>query len=277
MFKAELKVIKNAARFVADDRLKGESLYPAFVTLYNEYQKLFKAFRRMIRMSDKQQHGLISELEQAFESFIRTLVTSIDAKHRLTAGHSTRVTEYVLFLGQKLSLGPEELEVLKYAALLHDIGKIGIPDAVLNKCGRFTLEERAVMNEHSAWTHRILSDIRLPRHLRDIPRMASCHHEKMDGTGYPYGLSGEGIPFFARIIAVGDVFDALTSRRDYPKYDRGKEFGLDAMSMDMAFGILEKDRHTHFDPGVVDVAMAHRLELERLWQQLHTPKPGDAA
>lgn len=270
MFSEEEQVLRQAEKVVRDERYKDSPLHAEFVSLFDGYQRLLKHVRRVIRVSDRQQNGLISELEQAFESFVRTLATTIDAKHRLTAGHSARVTEYVLFIGDRMGFSPEDMEVLKYAGLLHDIGKIGIPDEVLTKNGPFSPEERLIMNEHSTWTWRILSVIRLPRNLREIPRMAACHHEKFDGTGYPYGLKGDEIPFFSRILAVGDVFDALTSRRDYPKYDREKILSTDPMSMEKAFSILTKDQNVHFDPAVVSVVLDHKAEFETLWQNLHT-------
>ncbi|WP_420264790.1 HD-GYP domain-containing protein [Candidatus Magnetominusculus dajiuhuensis] len=270
MFSEEEQVLNQAGKVVSDERYKDSPLHAGFVSLLDSYQRLFKQVRRLIRLSDKQQHGMILELEQAFESFVRTLVATIDAKHRLTAGHSTRVTEYVLFIGKKMGFSDEQMEVLKYAGLLHDIGKIGIPDAVLTKNGPFSPDERLKMNEHATWTWQILSVIRLPRNLCEIPKMAACHHEKMDGTGYPYGLKGDDIPFFSRLIAVADVFDALTSRRDYPKYDREQILSPDPMSMDKAFSILTKDQNIHFDPTVVSVVLNHRPEFEAMWQSLHT-------
>ena len=270
LFSVEEKTLEHAEKIQNDEKYKDAPLINEFSKLLKGYKRIFKQLRRLIKLSDKQQHSLAFELEQAFESFIRTLATTIDAKHKLTAGHSTRVTEYALFLGQFFNLSDEELEVLKYAGLLHDIGKIGIPDAVLTKCGRFTPEERAIMNEHAVWTDNIVGKIRLPRNLKEVPRMAACHHEKMDGTGYPYGLKKDEIPFFARLLAVGDVFDALTSKRDYPKYDKDQELGLDAMSMDRAFSILEKDQNTHFDPDIIKIVLEKRPELEKLWQRLHT-------
>jgi response regulator RpfG family c-di-GMP phosphodiesterase len=216
---------------------------------------------------------LVSELREAFESFTITLAKTIEAKHPLTAGHSHRVTEYSLLLGSKMELNQDEMEQLKYAGLLHDIGKIGVPDRVLTKKGRFEPEERVLMNEHAVWTFKILNNIRLPRTLQDIPRMAACHHEKMDGSGYPYGLKGEDIPIFARIMAIGDVFDALTSPRDYPKYDGNNTFGFDPLTMDRVFNIIDRDQGSHFDPDIVKIALNCREELEAMWIKLHNKGP----
>ena len=211
---------------------------------------------------------LVNELRSAFESFARTLSRAVEAKHPLTAGHAVRVTEYSLLLARQLGLASADLEVLKYAGLLHDIGKIGVPDRVLTKQGQFDAEERALMNDHAMWTNRILSEIRLPRSLGEVPWVATCHHERVDGTGYPAGLRGEAIPLLSKIIAVGDVFDALTSRRDYPKYESGRVYTLDPLTLAKAFGILDRDQGTHFDRQVVAAAFAAREELASLCARL---------
>jgi HD-GYP domain-containing protein (c-di-GMP phosphodiesterase class II) len=213
---------------------------------------------------------LLEQSRKAFESFIRTLTTVIDAKHPLTAGHSHRVTEYALFLGQLLGLGEQELDILKYATLLHDIGKIGVPDSILTKKGRFTEEERLAMNEHARWTHTILAEIHLPDALKEIPLMASCHHERVDGSGYPQALSHGQIPFFSRIIAIADVFDALTSLRDYPKYDHDQTLGFDPLTMDHAFNIIARDKGKHFDSQIATVAISNRSGMEALWKTLYS-------
>lgn len=117
------------------------------------------------------------------------------------------------------------------------------------------------MNGHATWTNLILSEIRLPRNLLDVTRIAACHHERIDGKGYPNCLEGDAIPFLSRIIAVCDVFDALTSRRDYSKYDGATVFTLDPLPLAKAFDILERDQGTHFDPLVVTEALAAREDL----------------
>jgi HD-GYP domain-containing protein (c-di-GMP phosphodiesterase class II) len=208
-------------------------------------------------------------LETAFESMVRALSTAIEARHPITAGHSNRVTEYSVLLGQKMGLSEEDLEIIKYAGLLHDIGKIAIPDAILTKKGRFNAEERKAMENHSLWTLRILEPISLPKSLKSVPIIAASHHEKVDGTGYPYGLLKEEIPFFACILAVGDVFDALTSIREYPKYDGNAILGIDPMPKDRVFEIFQKDRDKHFHPDVIQVALQSRNDLESLWYDLH--------
>ncbi|MBT7261357.1 MAG: response regulator, partial [Desulfobacula sp.] len=165
---------------------------------------------------------LHDELKLSFKSSIQTLSATVDAKHPLTAGHSLRVTEYSIAIAKEIGLGKKELDNLYYAGILHDIGKIGIRDDVLLKNGPFTPEERAEMNTHPLKTKDILDNFHFPRTLRHVSKIASSHHEKVNGKGYPLGLKSGQIPMGAKIIAVADVFDALTSPRDYPKYAFGK-------------------------------------------------------
>ncbi|NQU64515.1 MAG: HD-GYP domain-containing protein [SAR324 cluster bacterium] len=284
IFTSEEQIIKTAETFLTDDRYLDNPLFSQFSDLLKSYKKIFKQLKRLVKISDKQQarlnelndsletenYQLMLELGQSFESFVRALSIAVDAKHPLTAGHSNRVTEYSIFLGKRIGLSEDELELLKYAALLHDIGKIGVPDNVLTKKGRFNEEERLVMNQHAVWTYRILNDINLPKAFEEVPRIASCHHEKLDGTGYPHGLKGKKIHFFSRILAVSDVFDALTSLRDYPKYDGDQIFSFDPMSMNRAFSILQKESGNHFDPEVVSTIINERTSLEALWQHLYS-------
>ena len=283
LFNTEEKTIAEAEAVLSGDSNKKNPLFSAFTNLLTNYKKTFKQLRRLINLSDKQQarlnefneflenenYQLVGQLGQAFESFVRALSTAVDAKHPLTAGHSHRVTEYSIHLGQKIGLPDTDLEALKYTALLHDIGKIGVPDAVLTKKGRFSDDERKVMNEHPVWTYRIINGIALPASFKDVPNIASSHHEKLNGKGYPYGLKGDKIPLFSRILAVSDVFDALTSLRDYPKYDGSTTMSFDPMPLEKAFSILEKDSGSHFDPDVVSLALDEESALTDLWQQLY--------
>lgn len=214
---------------------------------------------------------LIEELRQGFESFIRTLTETLDAKHKLTAGHSHRVTEYALLLGCHLGLDDTVLDVLKHAALLHDLGKLAVPDRVLTKNGRFTDEELQIMQSHPMWTGRILGRMHLPRHLTHVPEIASSHHERPDGRGYPLGMADEQIPCLAKIIAVADVFDALSSRRDYPKYDEQTQssMGCGALALERVFEILQEGAGSQLDAVLVATMLEHRPDFELLWQRLH--------
>jgi len=194
---------------------------------------------------------LVDEILLSFNSTIKTLSSAVDARHQFTAGHSERVREYSLKIAYEMKLSKEDIETLSYAALLHDIGKIGISDAVLMKNGPYTADDWAEMKTHPQKTKHILDNLHFKRHLRQVPDIAFRHHEKINGTGYPEGIAGEQIPLGAKIIAVGDVFDALTSRRDYPKYDGETTMTHDPMPVPDAVEILKSQSGSHFDPFVV--------------------------
>jgi putative nucleotidyltransferase with HDIG domain len=194
---------------------------------------------------------LMDELEASFEGAMSTLAATVDARHPLTAGHSQRVTEYALMIAEEMGLDEDERVMIKYAGLLHDIGKIGIKDQVLLKDGPFTPEERSEMDDHPAKTRSILEKFHFPKRLREVPLVAAYHHEKVDGRGYPYGLTREELPLGSRILAVADVFDALTARRDYPKYTDGQMMGFEGMDPEKVVHILTSDSGSHFDPEVV--------------------------
>jgi HD-GYP domain-containing protein (c-di-GMP phosphodiesterase class II) len=195
---------------------------------------------------------LHEELRLSFDSSLRTLSATVDARHPLTAGHSERVTEISIMIAKKMHLLEHEIRILKFAALMHDIGKIAIPDDILLKNGRFNPEEKAIMNIHPAKTREILENFYFPDFLGNVPLIASSHHEKMDGSGYPKGLKDHEIPLASRIMAVADVFDALTAKRDYPKYIGNETFGYDPLPHSMVLSIINNGRGGHFDNMVVD-------------------------
>ena len=181
-----------------------------------------------------------------------TLSAIVDARHHFTAGHSDRVKEYSLLIAEEIKLPKEEVERLRYAALLHDIGKIGVRDKVLLKNGAFTSEDWLEMKTHPSKTKTILDNFHFPRHLKEVPEIAYRHHEKMDGTGYPDGLTGDQLPLCSRIIAVADVFDAMTSLRDYPKYAFGKTLDCEPMPLDQVVRFLREQAGIQFDAQVVE-------------------------
>jgi putative nucleotidyltransferase with HDIG domain len=194
---------------------------------------------------------LIDELKLSFNSSITTLSAIVDARHPLTAGHSLRVTEYSLLIAKEMGLGENDIEVLRLAALLHDIGKIGIRDSVLLKEGLFTPAERAEMNSHPVKTRMILETFYFPRRLRSVPDIACHHHEKVDGSGYPDGLNGDALPLGSRILAVADLFDALTSRREYPKYTSRETLGMEPMPLKTVLSLLQQESGNHLASEVV--------------------------
>ncbi|MBY0450060.1 MAG: HD domain-containing protein [Cyanobacteria bacterium] len=185
---------------------------------------------------------LTTDRKTAFESFIKTLSSTIDARDPITAGHSERVAEYSTLLGDEMKMDYDEVEALKYASLLHDIGKIGIREDILIKDGRLTQKEYRHIQKHAYYTYEILKNIHFEKHLRLIPEIAASHHEKMDGSGYFRGLDGKEIPISGRILAISDVFDAITSRRHY----------RNRMPFDKVLSVLHRDAGTHFDPDCVE-------------------------
>lgn len=193
-----------------------------------------------------QQLQMYREQKLLFESFIDTLATSIDARDKITAGHSTRVRLYSILLADAIGMDPKDKSLLEKAAILHDIGKIGIRDSVLQKDGKLTDEEYKHIQEHVRITHNILNKIYMSPDFRIITEMACSHHEKWDGTGYYRHLKGEEITLGGRILAVADVFDAITSKRHY----------RDKMPIANVLDILIKGAGSHFDKNLVDTFLS---------------------
>ena len=179
-----------------------------------------------------------SELSQAYDETIEGWSYALDLRDKETEGHTRRVTEMTLKLARLFGLSETALTQVRRGALLHDIGKMGVPDGILLKPGPLTAEEWVVMKKHPTFAYEMLSPIQYLRATLDIPY---CHHEKWDGTGYPRGLKGEQIPLAARIFAVVDVWDALISDRPYRP----------AWSEDKARQNIQAEAGTHFDPQVV--------------------------
>lgn len=184
---------------------------------------------------------LHEELRLTYVSMLQVLAASIEGKHAFTAGHTQRVADYSVGIAETMELSEEEVDVLRVAAYLHDYGKIAVPDRVLTKPGRLSQEEYLEIQQHAAKTYEILSRMHFARRYKDVPLIASSHHERWDGTGYPRGLKGTQIPLLARIMAYADVFDALTSQRDYRS----------AMPFPEAFAVMRKSVGTLFDPGIL--------------------------
>jgi hypothetical protein len=180
----------------------------------------------------------VVQLERGYTEVIVALVEAVEAKDPYTRGHTQRVAELSVLIGQELHLAPDQLRTLNQAAMLHDIGKIGIPDSILNKPGPLLPEEFAIIKDHPVRGHRIIEKVRsLQQELGGVRH----HHERLDGSGYPDGLRGQEIPLHARIIAVADVFDALTSARPY----RGP------WPVERAIEIIDSEAGTKLDPGCV--------------------------
>ena len=185
---------------------------------------------------------------------VKALANTIDAKDSYTNGHSTRVAEYSVMLAKHMGYAGEKLEHLYYAAVLHDIGKIGVPREIINKPSRLTDEEYAMIKSHPVTGSNILKEV---TEIPDIAIGAKYHHERYDGKGYPDGLSDTDIPELARIIGVADAYDAMTSKRSY----------RDVLAQDIVREEILKGKGTQFDPEIAEVML--ELMNEDVEYQMH--------
>ena len=180
------------------------------------------------------------QMEKISLQMMQTLSTTIEAKDEYTRGHSHRVAEYSALIAQEMGWNRSEIVNLRHAAHLHDIGKVGIPDIILNKPSRLTNEEYAVIKEHTVywcWDFEKCFD------HQSCTEVARSHHERYDGHGYPDGLKGEEIPIHARIVAVADSYDAMNSRRIY----------RNSLPKETIYEEIRKNRGTQFDPEIADI------------------------
>lgn len=188
-------------------------------------------------------------ISSGYPEALRSMVRAVEIKDAYTHGHSARTARMAVELGLRMRLSPDLLRVIARGAYLHDLGKIGIPDRILNKPGRLTAEERAVIETHPQLGYEIAS---AAESLREALPVILHHHERVDGAGYPAGLAGDQVPLEARVVAVADVWDALTSRRAY----------RDPMAPEDALAHIVAGSGTHFDPSAVDALVAHLSDTE---------------
>jgi HD-GYP domain-containing protein (c-di-GMP phosphodiesterase class II) len=185
-----------------------------------------------------------SDLTQAYDETIEGLAMALSLRDDETEYHSRRVTKLTLALAEILNFSAEDLVNIRRGTMLHDIGKIGIPDAILLKPGSLTDEERHIIQQHPVHAYSMLKNIGYLKSALDIPFL---HHEKWDGTGYPNGLKGDLIPLSARLFAVVDVYDALTSKRPY----------RDAWTREDSIAYIQEQSGKHFDPEVIQVFLSY--------------------
>jgi putative nucleotidyltransferase with HDIG domain len=181
---------------------------------------------------------LVEALQESYESTLEGWAAALDLRDKETEGHSQRVTLLAVQLAQGMGMSKEDVSYLRQGALLHDIGKMGVPDRILHKNGPLTGEEQSIMRQHPVNAYKMLYPIAHLRPALDIPY---CHHEKWDGTGYPRGLKGEEIPLPARIFTLVDVWDALRSNRPY----------RNAWPVKKTIAYLQQEAGTSFDPNIV--------------------------
>ncbi len=225
---------------------------------FTSYEKKFAGIIEHIISPTVETIRLFGSLQELYINTVKALAAAIDAKDEYTHGHSYRVAKYSNAIGRQMGVSEKQLNDLEIAAYMHDLGKIGVPESILGKPGKLTAAEFEEIKKHPALTNKILQPIRLPAGIVDA---AVQHHERMDGRGYPYGLKGDRISLFARIIAVADVFDALTSKRPY----------RDAMPVEKALHTLYEGIDTEFDREAVQamVCAFRSKETDMGWTRIH--------
>jgi putative two-component system response regulator len=209
-----------------------------------EYQRNLEA---MVEDRTDQLREANEELRRLFMGSIKALAQALEAKDEYTQGHSERVAEVAVGIANYLSLSESEINDMWLAGFLHDIGKIGIQETVLNKPGKLSPSEWQMIQQHPVLAERILCPI---EELSEVIKIVRHHHERYDGSGYPDGLSGSDIPLGARILSVADAYDALTSKRPY----------RDALSHEDAVAVLEESAGTQFDPVIVRAFLSSRAQ-----------------
>lgn len=211
------------------------------IVLYSFKNNAHYANERIMELenSNKNMEKLAEALDQTLDEFIMTLTATIDARDPYTYGHSLQVSNYAVALATELNLNKEEIETIRIAGLLHDIGKISIPEEILFKDGKLTSEEYEIMKKHPVIGEEILSDI--PR-LSNVAKLVGMHHERYNGSGYPESLVTNQIPLGAHILGVADTLDAILSSRSYKK----------ERTVEEAMTEFNRCRGTHFHPTVVD-------------------------
>jgi putative nucleotidyltransferase with HDIG domain len=219
------------------DRLRAELARREREAADNERQ--LERYAADLRETFKQERERSLQLSRSYAATVRALAGAVEARDAYTGKHAERVAAYGIELARALGVARPEAPEIEFGFLLHDIGKVAIPDRILYKPGSLSDEERALVNRHPVIGAEILSGIEF---LTEAAQVVRSHHERWDGSGYPDGLRGEEIPLAARVFAVADVFDALTTDRPYRP----------ASTLPEARDIIRRDSGSHFDPRVVD-------------------------
>jgi len=231
---------------------------------YNAYEKkMLSAYRDLKKAYD--------QIKDSYSEMIFRFALVAEYKDESTGTHLVKIADYCMEIGEELGLSKEDLELLKYASPMHDIGKLIIPDSIIKKEGGLTPEEREVVKKHTILGADVFKGGRSPL-LRAARLISLTHHERYDGTGYPQGLRGKTIPLFGRIVALADVFDALTSKRPYKQ----------AYGFDESLSIIKDSSGTQFDPDVVRAFFKRKEKIKRIWQatrdiELFVSEKGSAA
>lgn len=248
---------RDDLQFVVGALLKEAALNRANERLMGDLQ----AKNRDLEVALQRLQEAQREVEKGYLTTIQSLALALEAKDRYTAGHSERVCRFAVLLARELGLPEDEVEIVKHAALLHDIGKIGMPEKILRKEGGLTAQEFSLVQDHPAVGAQILSPVRsFSRCLAGVRH----HHERFDGMGYPDGLKGEQIPVAARIILIADTFDSITSDRSYRR----------ARTVEYAVRQLRANAGSQFDPRIVG-AFVGLLAEKRIYGEPESPAAGE--
>ncbi|MCR4605357.1 MAG: HD-GYP domain-containing protein [Eubacterium sp.] len=236
----ESVVLFDSEQAVAFDVIQSLALVSLIFGITIKY--LSRAYEQKNRELDAANASLEKSNERITMQSMYTLAKTIDAKDKYTNGHSMRVADYSKMIAQRMDFSDEEIDEIYNMAMLHDIGKIGVPDAIINKNTKLSDEEYDIIKGHPGIGYDILSE--MPE-MKEVGLGARWHHERYDGKGYPDGLKGEEIPIQARIIGVADSYDAMTSNRSYRDY----------LPQDVVKNELEKGKGTQFDPEIAEIML----------------------
>jgi len=229
-------------------------------TLLNNYKSQLLLHDRAKLLEEEVEKATYDLIEREHEA-LRILGKTAEYKDPETASHVARVAHYSKLLAQFYGLSEDEQEVIFYASPFHDLGKVGIEDKILLKPAKLDEDEFEIMKQHAKIGYEILKDSK-SKFLQAGAQIALSHHERFDGTGYPNNVKGEDIPIFGRIVAVVDVFDALTSHRPYKK----------AWSFEDALDLLKQESGKHFDPRLVELFVEHIDEIKNIYEEFSEVK-----
>jgi len=251
------------------DQLKryADDLAKVYKSEKEKRRELEVANRQLVKFADDLNKTVLDlksanqELQESYLDTIHRLALAAEYKDEDTGDHIVRMARYCALIAERLGLPPKEVRNILYAAPMHDVGKIGIPDNILLKPGKLTDEQFDKMKTHTNIGAKILANSKADI-LRIAQEIAISHHEKWNGRGYPQGISGKEIPLVGRIVGITDVFDALTSKRPYK----------DPYPVEVALDIIRKERGEHFDPEVTDVFLKNIDGILRIREEVGSPE-----